>query len=417
MTFLRDTTIHRLVKAACEVALDVEALLETLPSPVRSALGSRSAPASQFLVVFTRLNSWQPRDGEEPPLCTFLRHAELLCANRTESQVFEEALAEVERRRQSDVRPSSRPLHGVWMKRAKRFYTSHGYEVMPPETEHSATFLAYRGTGMVSVVAVADETVEEAIAAVTRLVREVRPNEPFAEGYVVLTSTTPDKLKADEAKVRGANLRHMSYSDLRPMGLPEIENFVVRQHAWLLTEPDPPDLCDDDTIDHPLEELPRGLITDHDARVLVLHVGSPRAVWHARKRLAHASSQDYTNKPDAPAPLVLPIADRPPADLEALVAEVFRLHDVRFNPLALLQLLENGAFLPIFTVTEGSAWGAGLALVRQAVIGKAKAVLLGCNESATSLPGLARKLDVPATGIRVVPVRGEARAPGAPLPM
>jgi hypothetical protein len=401
VAFLSDTTIHRLVKAACEIALDAEALLETLPSQVRSALGSRSAPASQFLVVFTKLNSWQPRGGEEPPLCTFLRNAEFLCADRLEAEVFEEALTEVEQRRRSDVRPSSRLLQDLLMRRAKRYYTSHGYEVMPPETEPSATFLAYRGVSVLSVVAVADETVEEAISAVTQLVREVRPNEPLAEGYVVLTSRTPDKLKSDEAKVRGANLRPVTYTDLPPMGLPEIETFVLRQHAWILTEPDPPDLCDGDMSRESLEGLLRDLLSDRDARVLVLQMGNLRAVWHARRRIVHACSEVHANKPDAPAPIVLPLAERPPSDIKDVVAEVFRLHGVRFNPLALQQMLENGALLPIFT-TE-APWSAAFTLVRQAVVGNAKAVLLLCEEEATtSMPSLVRRLNVPVTGIRVV---------------
>ncbi|APR80580.1 Hypothetical protein A7982_05927 [Minicystis rosea] len=403
--FLSEATIHRLVTAACACALDVEALVEVLPSNVRSALpspSSRSAPRSHLLVVFNTLSTWQPRGGEEPPLRAFLKNAEFLCGDRREADVFAEALGEADER----TRRASRSPHDVYMRRAKRFFVSHGYDVDPPEGERSRTFLAFRGVGIIHVVAVADDTVEEAIDAVTQRLLEMRPNEPFAEGYVVLTSMTPEKRRADEAKVREANLRPMGYTDLPPMGTPELESFVLRQQAWILAEPDPQDLSDDDMSDDPLEEILRGTLSDRDVRVLSLRAWSQRAVWHARKRIAHACSEDFRHKPDAPAPIVLPLPEHPSVDLKDLVAEAFRFHHVRFNPLALQQLLENGMLLPIFAATNGTSHGAGWPLVKQAVIGKAKAVLLASDDDASPIPSLARHLNVPSKGIHVITMRG-----------
>ncbi len=64
-------------------------------------------------------------------------------------------------------------------------------------------------------------------------------------------------------------------------------------------------------------------------------------------------------------------------ELKDLIAGAFRTHDVRWSPLALPNLLESGTIMPSFVavavVPSAPCW----ALVKQAVIGKAKAVLLG----------------------------------------
>lgn len=405
MAYLSDKTITALADAACEIALDEQALVDCLPPPVASKMDLRPSSASRILVILHRLNHWQPPPGEVPPLCTFLRNAVFLAGGRAQAAVFAGALAEIERqgRRAAEppaARPSPQTFHGLWMKRAKRFYASHGYEVVPPETEHSTAFYAYRGVEFVDVVAVAEDDVEEAIAAVTRLVEEIQPNEPFAAGYVVITARTKEQRRADEAKVRSASLRPLDYNDLPPIGQMELDNFVDRQHAWVLAEPEPPD--DADLGDAPLEDLVRALLCDGSARILYLNAANRRTAWHLRRRLASACSQDFTNKPEAPAPLLLSLSPKPPAELKELVAEAFRAHDVRWSPLALPSLLENGSILPIFAAADGVPSAPCWALVKQAVIGKAKAVLLGWEEDATPIPSLARRLNVPLTGIRVV---------------
>lgn len=403
MTFLSAKSIHELARAACEIAIDEQALVETLPPQVASKMELRSSPAGRILGILTKLNYWQARDGEEPPLCTLLRNAAYFAEGRVQAAMFEDALAEIEQRGPRTAKPSPRPFHDLWMKRAKRFYTSHGYEVVPPETEHSTTFFAYRGVEFVEVVAVADDNIEEAIAAVTRqLVEEVQPNEPFATGYVVLTSKTKEQQRSDETKVRSANLRPLYYTDLPPIGPPEFEIFVDRQHAWILAEPEPEGLRDADLGDARLDDLLRGLLSDRDARILYLSAGNRRAAWHARRRIAHVCSEDFVNKPDAPVPLVLSLSQRPwVADLKDLVAEAFRSHEVRFSPLALPKLLEGGALLPIFAAVDDAPSGPFWPLVKQAAIGKAKAVLLRCEDDAAPIPSLARHLNVPTTGMLV----------------
>lgn len=404
MAFLSAKSIHALAGAACDIAIDEQALVESLPPQVASKMELRSSSASRILGILNRLNYWQPPAGEEPPLCTLLRSAAYLAGGRAQAAMFEDAVAEIEQRGQREPKLPLRTFHGLWMKRAKRFYASHGYEVVPPETEHSTTFCAYRGVEFVDVVAVADDDIEEAIAAVTRqLIEEVQPNEPFAAGYVVITARTKEQRRSDEAKVRSANLRPLDYNDLPPIGPPELESFVDRQHAWILAEPESQDGREVDLGDIPLEDLLRGLLSSRDARILYLSAGNRRAAWHVRKRIAHACSEDFMSKPDAPAPLVLSLSHRPlAADLKDLVAEAFRAHDVRFSPLALPKLLESGTLLPIFAAVDGGRSAPGWPLVKQAIIGKAKAVLLGCEEDTAAIPSLARHLNVPSTGIRVI---------------
>lgn len=418
MEYLPHKRISSLVRAACEIALDERALVDGLPPHVASKLDAGSSAANRLWSIFHQLNRWAPPRGQEPPLCRLLRTAVFLAEGRVQGVAFEEALAEVERVADGgppeQKPPPPRPprlFHEMWMKRAKRFYSSHGYDVFPPEAEHSPAFLAYRGIAFVEVVAVVDEDVEEAIAAVRQLVDEIQHNEPFAQGYVVLNTNSPEQLRADEAKVRGANLRVLTYNDLPPIGAPEVELFVDRQLAWILAEPDPSGSSDADLIDVPLEDHLRGVLADRTARVLVLNAPSRGAVWHARRRLTQACSEDFESKPHAPAPIVLPIAEQPPADLKELFAGAFHLHGVRFSPMALPQLLESGMVLPIFAVTGHTPPGAGWALVRQAVIGKAKAVLVHCEVDAGPIPSLTRHLNLPAEALQFVTARG--RSPGA----
>lgn len=404
MAFLPDELITALAQAACEIAIDEQALVDCLPPQVASKLDLRSPSASRILTILHKLNRWQPPEGEAPPLCTFLRNAAFLAGGRAQATMFEEAIARIERRGRREGKPPPQTFHRLWMKRAKRFYASHGYEVVPPEAEHSTTFCAYRGVEFVDVIAVADDDIEEAIDAVTRqLVEYVRPNEPFASGYVVITAGTKEKRLSDEAKVRSANLRPLAYNDLPPIGPPELEIFVDRQHAWILAEPEPPDEQEAYAGDIALEDRLRTLLSDNDARILYLSAGNRRNAWHVRRRIAHACSQDFMDKPDAPAPLVLSLSTRTKvAELKDLVAEAFRTHEVRWSPLALPNLLESGTILPIFAVTEGVPSAPCWALVKQAVIGKAKAVLLGWEEDATAIPSLARRLSVPLAGIRMI---------------
>ncbi len=401
MAHLSTDTLHEVMSAMLSISLDGEVLEANLPPEIAATLPRASARsrAEHLLLFLSHLNHFRPLANEAPPLRTVLKNAAILAGLRVEAEVFRIALTELDRAPGDHADASEVQRRDLYTKRVKRFYASCGYDVTPlPDAAPSQTFYAWRGVGILSVIAVAVGSIDEVIATVRRTVQQLQPNEPLVEGCVVL----PCDQRAHAARVWSADLRPIDYGELQPMGFREIENLVLQQHARFIAEHEP-ELPDDDTADEALEDRLRRDLRDDGARLLVIPVRHARAARLALERIVYACSNDFALKPDAPAPLVLPLSERSPAKLTDLIGGVFRDHGVPYSPIALPRLLEEGALLPIFDAPSARGGSAPmLELLGQALIGRTKSVLILPRQADLRPHDIARRLRAARTSVRVL---------------
>lgn len=401
MAHLLTDTLYKVVAAMLAVSLDGEVLEANLPPEVTAALPKASErPRAEHLLLFlSHLNHWQSLGDEAPLIRTVLKNAHILAGQRREGAVFESALAELDRAPGALTAASDAQRRDLYTKRVKRFYASCGYDVTPlPDADLSPIFYAWRGVGILSVIAVAVGSIDEVIASVQRTMKQLDSNEPLAEGCIVL----PSDQSANAAKVWSAALRPIDYGDLQPMGFREIEKLVLQQHARFIAEHEP-EAPDDDTADETLEDRLRRDLRDDGARLLVLPVRHARTARRALERIVYACSTDFELKPNAPAPLVLPISEPPPARLTDLIGGVFREHRVPYSPIALPRLLEEGALLPIFDATRALSGSAPvLDLLREALVGGTKSVLILPSSPKVHTIDLARRLRASPACVRLL---------------
>jgi hypothetical protein len=393
-------TLYKVVTAMLAVSLDCEVLEANLPPEVTAALprAPERSRAEHLLLFLSHLNHWQYPGDEAQLIRTVLKNAHLLAGQRLEATVFEGALAELDRTTGALAITSDAQRHDLYTKRVKRFYASCGYDVMPlPDADPSPIFYAWRGVGILSVIAVAVGSIDEVIASVQQSMRQLGPNEPLVEGCVVL----PSDQSSNAARVWSAALRPINYGELQPMGFREIENLVMQQHARFITDHAPEAL--DDRVDETLEDRLRRDLRDDGTRLLVLPVRHARTARRALERIVSACSTDFELKPNAPAPLVLSIPERPPARLTDLIGGVFRDHGVPYSPIALPRLLEEGALLPIFDVTGVlSSSAPALDFLREALVGRTKGVLLLPSSPKVLTIDLARRLRAAPSCVRLL---------------
>ena len=401
MAHLSTDTLHKVMSAMLSISLDGELLEANLPPEIAATLPRASSrPRAEHLLLFlSHLNHFSPLENEAPPLRTVLKNAEILAKLRVEAEVFRIALTELDRAPGGHADASDVQRRDLYTRRVKRFYASCGYDVTPlPDADPSQTFYAWRGVGILSVIAVAVGSIDEVIAAVRRTVQQLQPNEPLVEGCVVL----PCDQREHTARVWSADLRPIDYGELQPMGFREIEKLVLQQHARFIAEHEA-ELPDDDTADETLEDRLRRDLRDDTARLLVIPVRHARAARRALERVVYACSNDFSIKPDAPAPLVLPLSEQSPARLTDLIGDVFRVHDVPYSPIALPRLLEEGALLPIFDATITRSCSAPwLELLSQALIGRTKSVLILPQRAELHPRDIARRLRTAPASVRLL---------------
>lgn len=393
MGLLYQDTIDEVVEAACAIDLRLASLTAALPHVIRSQLPSGDGlPRRDHLVMIVNtLNQWIPREGDEAPLASLLKNARLLAAQRVEVSVFEAAIAELGRRTKA---PVVRDAKAFYVGRVKQFYESYGYQIAPDGDAGSPTFYAWRSASMVSFIAVAIRSAEEAIASARRALEREHVNEPFMEGCVVLLDQSGSK---DHAAVLRAGLRAISYCDLHPIGFTELESLVLRQHAAFLSEPRPAAKSDDSMA---LEAALATFLKGGLDRFLLVGTRTHEDLPEVRERVVSFCTHYFETKVDAPVPLAL---DLGPSLLSDLVSDVFRRHQIRFSPIGLPKWLEEGALLPIFTTNR--AEGDTLNAVREALMGaKSKAVLIAPREDGLDR-WLERRLRMP-----VMPYESAARS-------
>lgn len=386
MGLLYQDTIDEVVEAACSIDLHLTSLTAALPHVIKSQLpsGDGLPRRDQLVMIVNALNQWVPRGGDDAPLASLLKTARLLAAQRVEASVFEAAIGELGRRTRA---PSARDATAFYVRRVKQFYESYGYQIASDGDAGSPAFYAWRSASMVSFIAVAIRSTEEAIESARRALEREHVNEPFMEGCVVLLDQSGSK---DHAAVLRAGLRAISYCDLHPIGFPELESLVLRQHAAFLSGPRPAAKSDDSTA---LEDALATFLRDSLDRFLLVDTRIHGDLAENRERVVSFCTHYFENKVDAPVPLAL---DLEPSILSDLVGDVFRRHQIRYSPIGLPKWLEEGALLPIFTAdhTERLRGGA-LNAVREALMGgKSKAVLIAPREDGLDR-WLERRLRVP----------------------
>lgn len=379
----------------CEVirdAGDCEDVLAVLPPDIRCALPTGRTPAAQLLLVGRSLNTWVPARDSEPPLLIFLRSARFILGPRRERDVVDEAISTLLR---SEPRTSVRTegVRDFLSRRAKDYFESCGYRISY-STYGSETFIAHRRTGIVSVVGVSVESVDQAINAVVAEARLVQRYEPLVEGCVVL----PQDAGSDLRRVEEANLRAIWAHEMRQMSVQDVEDVARRQLSASTTVRDDEGSQEGNTV----EEQIGAFFASARLRMLVFF-GDANTVARVGRGIFRALATEFIEGTAQCAPLHLSLSKV--TTLDDVVSSVFRESGAWYSALSMRRLLEDRLVLPMFELGEEVLDQPCTAdVVRQALGNTGRTLLLLGSKQGGPPADLASRFSLRAAETKVVAI-------------
>lgn len=419
MSRLKHEDIIELFNAAMDAGLaqSREALIAGLPPSIRGLLQRTPAESSQLLLDLQGLNGAFDEDGV-PWLRVWLQTAEILSRDLRQSKTFRQVLSLLDESTTEDRGSLELSTQAFWLERVKSFYRWLGYNVFPSGADASPVFTVWDGDASgrahMALIGVAGNPADAVIALARRWLDDYKRNHPSMRCHIVLTSNSAEV----EAKVRSAGLDPRPYSALW-RGVMDAEQLVKSETAKIEADSrySASKFIDQALVKGGSEQgasallAARAFLADEDARMLLV-LGEYGVGKSFLLRQIHAECAGrFWSDPAAPAPVLITLSRGMHATLHDLVSSAYNRHFARYNPHALLPLLEDGSLILLFDGMDEmssrisrAALVENAAILRQAVRGRAKVIVTCRTQLFTSSNEIARELGLSSPGCRQIEI-------------